>query len=72
MPVEYVTPTMEERAVDVQRLLADSGTHRNLPIPDILVAAAAEIAGHTVLHLDKDFEIIADTTKQPVERLRLS
>ena len=35
----------------------------------MIIAATAELAGLTVLHLDKDFEIIADVTGQPVERL---
>jgi predicted nucleic acid-binding protein len=39
------------------------------PIPDLLVAATGELAGRTVLHVDKDFELIADITGQPVERL---
>jgi len=33
------------------------------------VAAAAEMAHLTVLHVDKDFDLIADVTGQPVERL---
>jgi predicted nucleic acid-binding protein len=61
---------MERRAVEVQMLLADQGKHRAPGIPDLLIAAAAERAGHTVLHLDKDFELIAETTGQPVERVR--
>jgi hypothetical protein len=28
------------------------------------------VARDTVLHLDKDFEFIADITGQPIERLR--
>jgi hypothetical protein len=32
--------------------------------------SAAERAGFTVLHLDKDFELIAEITGQAVERLR--
>jgi predicted nucleic acid-binding protein len=72
MPVEYLTPAMEERAVEVQAWLADQGRHRASSIPDILVAAAAERAGLAVLHVDKDFELIAEVTGQPVERLRLS
>jgi predicted nucleic acid-binding protein len=71
MPVEYLTPTMEQRAVQVQLLLADQGRHRAPAIPDLLVAAAAERAGLTVLHLDKDFELIAEITAQPLERLTL-
>jgi len=38
-------------------------------IPDLIIAATAELAGLTVLHLDKDFEIIAEVTGQPTERL---
>lgn len=70
MPLEYLTPAMEERAMEVQASLADLGQHRAPGIPDLLIAAAAERAGHTVLHLDKDFEIIAGITGQPTERLR--
>jgi len=69
MPVEYLTPAMEDRAVEVQRLLAGRGQHRAPSIPDLLVAATAEVAGHIVLHLDKDFELIAGLTGQSVERL---
>ena len=32
--------------------------------------ATAELAGLTVLHLDRDFELIADVTGQPTERLQ--
>jgi predicted nucleic acid-binding protein len=52
-------------------VLADRGQHRAPSIPDLLIAAAAELAGLTVLHLDKDFDLIASITSQPVERLRL-
>jgi predicted nucleic acid-binding protein len=69
MPVEYLTPTIEDRAVQVQLLLADQGQHRAPAIPDLLIAAAAELAGLTILHLDKDFELIATITGQPTERL---
>jgi predicted nucleic acid-binding protein len=69
MPVEYLTPSVEDRAVEVQLLLADQGRHRAPSIPDLLVAAAAELAGLTVLHVDKDFELIAEVTGQPVERI---
>lgn len=72
MPVEYLTPAVEDRAVEVQLLLADRGQHRAPSIPDLLVAAAAELSGLTVLALDKDFELIARITGQPVERLRLT
>jgi predicted nucleic acid-binding protein len=71
MPVEYLTPATEDRAVEVLALLADRGRHRAPSIPDVLIAATAELAELTVLHLDKDFEIIADVTGQSVERLRV-
>ena len=71
MPVEYLTPAAEDRAVEVQRLLAERGQHRAPSIPDLLIAAAAELNQRTVLHLDKDFDLIAELTAQPVERLRI-
>jgi predicted nucleic acid-binding protein len=69
MPVEYLTPAIEDRAVEVLTLLADRGQHRAPSIPDLIIAATAELAGLTVLHKDKDFEIIAGITGQPLERL---
>ena len=69
MPVEYLTPAAEDRAAEVQLALARAGHHRAPSIPDLLLAASAELAGLTVLHVDKDFELIADITGQPVERL---
>lgn len=71
MPVEYLTPPIEDRAVEVQLFLAGQGHHRAASIPDLMIAATAELVGLTVLHLDKDFELIATVTGQPVERLRL-
>ena len=69
MPVEYLTPAMEDRAVQVQRLLAERGQHRAPSIPDLLIAATAELSGRTVLHLGKDFDLIAELTQQPVQRV---
>jgi predicted nucleic acid-binding protein len=69
MPTEYLTPVIEDRAVEIQAALADRGQHRAPSIPDLLIAATAEVARLTVLHLDSDFELIADVTGQPVERL---
>ena len=69
MPVEYLTPAIEDRALEVQLLLANQGHHRAPSIPDLLIAATAELAGLTVLHLDKDFDLIAELTGQDCERL---
>lgn len=72
MPVEYLTPKMEDRAVEVQLLLAEGGLHRGPSIADPLIAAVGEFAGQTVLHVDKNFHTLAAVTCQPVERLPLN
>lgn len=72
MPVEYLTPVIEDRAVEVQLLLADQGHHRAPSIPDLIIAATAELTGLTVLHVDKDFDLIASVTGQSVQRLQLT
>lgn len=51
------------RARQVQRLLA-ANSQRGRKIPDLLIAAAAEQAGYTVLHYDADFDLIASMTGQ--------
>ena len=66
---ESVTPAIEARALEVLGLLADRGQHRAASIPDLLVAATAESENLTVLHRDKDFELIAEITGQPLERI---
>jgi len=55
------------RAWQVQHALAARGQHRSARLPDLLVAAAAERAGLTVLHYDRDFETVAAVTGQPTE-----
>lgn len=69
LTIEHTTPPMESRAVEVQTMLADRGHHRAPSVPDLLVAAVAEVAGLTVLHDDNDFDLIAELTGQSVERL---
>jgi predicted nucleic acid-binding protein len=71
MPVEHQTPAIEDRSVEVLTLLADRGQHRAPSIPDLIIAATAELTGLTVLHVDKDFEVIARITGQPLERLNI-
>lgn len=71
MPTEYLTPSIEDRAVEVQLALVERGQHRAPSIPDLLIAATAERAGLTVLHLDKDFDLISDLTGQPTQRLEV-
>lgn len=69
MPVQHLTPAIEDRALEVQMLLADRGQHRAPSIPDLLIAATAEKTGLTVLAVDKDFDLIATVTGQPIETL---
>ena len=71
MPVEYLTPAIEDRAVEILTLLADRGQHRAPSVPDLIIEATAELAGLTVLHVDKDFEVIAEISGQPIERLTM-
>jgi len=56
-----------ERAVEVQGLLAEVGAHRGASVGDVIIAAAAEAAGLTVLHYDADYDLIASVTGQPTE-----
>jgi predicted nucleic acid-binding protein len=55
-----------QRAISVQAKLAHTGRHR-VPIPDLVIAAAAEAAGLTLLHYDRDYDLIAGVTGQPAE-----
>jgi len=59
------------RAIEVLELLAGDGPlhHRRVTPPDLLIAAAAERAGVAVLHYDRAFELIADTTGQSVRSI---
>ena len=71
MPVQNATPAIEARAVEVQGVLARRGHHRAPSVPDLLIAATGELAGLVVLHHDKDFDLVADMTGQPVEELEI-
>ena len=61
-----LTEAIFQRAVEVQGLLAERGRHR-LPIPDLIIAAAAEAGRMTVLHYDSNLDTIAAVTQQEVE-----
>lgn len=54
-----------ERALEVQRILARTSRHRGASIPDLIIAACAEVHGATLLHYDSDFDLIAEITEQP-------
>ncbi|MGY5049408.1 PIN domain-containing protein [Streptomyces sp. 900105755] len=55
------------RALEVQRRALNAGFHRALSLPDLLIAATAELNRLTVLHYDGDFDMIASLTGQPTE-----
>jgi hypothetical protein len=59
------------RAIDVFERLAERGPlhHRQVALPDLLIAAAAEVAGVGVCHYNRDFELIAEVTGQPVRAI---
>jgi hypothetical protein len=57
--------------VEILTLLADRGQHRAPSLPDLIIAATAELAGLTVLHLNQDFDLISEITGQPMERLNI-
>jgi predicted nucleic acid-binding protein len=65
---ELIETTAEHvvRARHVQRLLA-AKHQRSRKVPDLLIAAAAEARGLTVLHYDSDFDQIAAVTGQACE-----
>jgi predicted nucleic acid-binding protein len=66
LPDAPITPEVLNTALDTQHQLATRGQHR-LPIPDLIIAAAAEAAQLSVLHYDADFERIAAITGQAQE-----
>ncbi len=59
-----VDAEVSRKALDLQRRLARRGQHRR-PIPDLLIAATALVHDATVLHYDKDFDLIVEVTRQP-------
>ena len=66
-----VGPRIWRRAFDVFEQLAARGPlhHRQVGLPDLLIAAAAERAELPVLHYDRHFELIASVTGQEVRAL---
>jgi len=62
-----VTAEVMDRALAVHRALAAAGQHRHFRLPDLIIAATAELHGATVLHYDADYDRIAAITGQPVE-----
>lgn len=58
---------VQQRALSVQQMLARQGYHRAAKLGDLLIAATAELSDLVVLHYDRNFDLIAEVTGQPVE-----
>ena len=58
LDVAPITPEVTMRAIELQHELARRGQHR-VPIPDLIISAAAASAGLVVLHYDSDFPRLA-------------
>jgi predicted nucleic acid-binding protein len=69
MPPVFLTPAAEDRACAVQMELADQGRHRAPGVAGLLIAATAELEGLTLLHMDKDFQLIAEVRGLSLARL---
>ncbi len=54
-----ITPQVMDTAIGLQHALARRGQHR-IPIPDLVISAAAKHANLIVLHYDDDFARIRD------------
>ena len=64
--IDVTAPAMD-RAMAVHRELGAASLHRNFRLPDLIIAATAELNGATVLHYDSDFDHIAKITGQATE-----
>jgi predicted nucleic acid-binding protein len=69
MPRVAVDERILDAAIDIQSAMVALGTHRAPSPADLILAACAATHGLTVLHYDKDFDLIAQATGQPVEWL---
>lgn len=67
LPSAPIDPPVMDRAVQVAGRLARSGQHRGAKLVDLVIAAAAEAAGLSVLHYDDDYDRISAVTNQPTE-----
>lgn len=61
LPSIRIDSSIEDRTIDAQTQLVRSGHHR-IPPADVLIAAAADIRGHGVLHYDAHYDLILQQT----------
>ncbi len=69
LPAVVISPETWVRAIDVWNELTRRGQHRRVKQPDLLVAAAAELAGVGICHYDADFDAISAVTRQPTRAI---
>lgn len=72
MPWLHMDGAEWARAREVYRLLSDRGqaAHRAVKHADLLIAAAAELAGIGLVHYDNDYDLIAEVTGQTARWVR--
>lgn len=70
-PRVEIAAAMEARALLTQRELAARGHHRLAPI-DVMIAACAHETGASVLHYDRDYDLIAEHTSLSFESVWLA
>ncbi|HEU4423532.1 MAG TPA: PIN domain-containing protein [Pilimelia sp.] len=58
-----------DRALDLQDRLSDASQHRGVSIVDLVIAVTAARHRLTVLHDDRDYEVISRVTGLPVQRV---
>ena len=66
MPSYAIDELVTDRAIYVQHELARRGHHR-LSLPDLLIAAVAEINSLAVMRYDAHYDRIAQVTRQAIE-----
>lgn len=66
-PEAPITPAVMDRALQVAGLMATRGLPRGAKPIDLIIAAAAEARGLSVLHYDDDYDRISKVTRQPSE-----
>ena len=66
LPRLAMTESVGSRALEVQHQLARRGWHR-VPLPDLSIAATAEVNGVAVIHYNADYDRIAQVSGQPAE-----
>lgn len=67
LPAAPIDEGVMGRAVQVAGLMADGGQHRGAKPVDLVIAAAAEAVGLSILHYDGDYDRISATTRQPTQ-----